>query len=579
MLTRYTRLVRPDSPAAYGIAVGLTAAATVIRLALNPVLGAGTPFITLFPAVLMAGVIGGARAGVLSLVLGTLAAWWLYLDPVGSLALPRAADLVSLVLFVAGSAVMIVAAETVRGAAARADLERHRLAAALDASRTGTWRWHIDTDTVEWDDAMCAVYDLPRELAPRNSAEFFALVHPDDRAHASAVVMGAVTRGEPAEYEFRALLPDGRTRWIYDRSRVARGPDGRPDYMIGACLDVTARKEADERLRLHSMLLETMGEGVSLAREDGTIVYVNPAEERLFGYGPGELVGQHVTVQNAYPPPENARRVAEVIAALREHGHWDGEWRNRKKDGAEFVTAASIVAVEIDGRPHWLCVQRDVTERKRAEEGQQLLINELNHRVKNTLATVQSLATQSARGAGSLPEFREAFVGRLLALSATHDLLTQGLWESAPLRRVLLAELRPYAREEQVEIRGEDVELRPQQAVSLGLALHELATNAAKYGGLSSPDGKLEVEWEVRDGQDGPLLSLRWREHSATPVVPPTRRGFGSQLVERLVRHELGGALTMAFEATGLVCTIELPLAPPPADLASPQPALPVEAK
>ncbi|HVL70579.1 MAG TPA: sensor histidine kinase, partial [Beijerinckiaceae bacterium] len=101
----------------------------------------------------------------------------------------------------------------------------------------------------------------------------------------------------------------------------------------------------------------------------------------------------------------------------------------------------------------------------------------------------------------------------------------------------------------------------------------------AKYGGLSSPDGKLEVEWEVRDGQDGPLLSLRWREHSATPVVPPTRRGFGSQLVERLVRHELGGTLTMGFEATGLVCTIELPLAPPPADLASPQPALSVEAK
>jgi PAS domain S-box-containing protein len=559
VLTRYTRLVRPDSPAAYGIAVGLIGAAGLIRLALNPVLGAGTPFITLFPAVLMAGVIGGARAAVVSLALATAFAWAVYLDPIGSFALPRAADLLGLGLFVAGSSLMIVASETVRGAAARADLERHRLAAALDASRTGTWRWDIARDEVEWDDAMCAVYGLPRDLAPRTSGEFFALVHPDDRAHASAAVTGAVNRGQPAEYEFRTMLPDGRVRWIYDRSRVARGPDGRPDYMIGACLDVTARKEADERLRLHSMLLEAMSEGVSLSREDGTIVYVNPAEERLFGYGPGELIGQHVTVQNAYPPQENAERVAEVIAALKEHGHWEGEWRNRRKDGTEFVSAASIMAVQVAGRPHWLCVQRDVTERKRAEERQQLLINELNHRVKNTLATVQSLASQSSRGAGSLAEFRDAFVGRLLALSATHDLLTQELWESASLRRVLLAELRPFTRDGQVEIRGEDVELKPQQAVSLGLALHELATNAAKYGGLSSPDGRLDVAWDI-DGGAGRLLRIRWDERSAAPVAPPAHRGFGSQLIERLVRHELGGTLHMDFAPTGLRCAIEVPL-------------------
>jgi PAS domain S-box-containing protein len=119
---------------------------------------------------------------------------------------------------------------------------------------------------------------------------------------------------------------------------------------------------------VYRTLLENMTEGVSLSAEDGTIVYTNPAEDRMFGYGPGELVGQHVSVQNAYPQAENQRLVAEVIEHLRACGSWEGEWLNRRKDDAVFITASRISAVEVDGRPHWLCVQRDITRSRRADE-------------------------------------------------------------------------------------------------------------------------------------------------------------------------------------------------------------------
>jgi PAS domain S-box-containing protein len=130
--------------------------------------------------------------------------------------------------------------------------------------------------------------------------------------------------------------------------------------------DVTERRRAEEAQRTHAMLLHSMTEGVSLSTMDGTIVFTNPAEDRMFGYEPGELIGQSVAVQNAYPPDENQSRVGAVIAELKAKRSWEGEWLNRRKDGSEFITASRITAIEIEGRTHWLCVQRDVTEAKRA---------------------------------------------------------------------------------------------------------------------------------------------------------------------------------------------------------------------
>jgi two-component sensor histidine kinase len=207
-------------------------------------------------------------------------------------------------------------------------------------------------------------------------------------------------------------------------------------------------------------------------------------------------------------------------------------------------------------------VVQDITERKLAEERRQLLLNELNHRVKNTLATVQSIAALTVRSAPTAQAFHESFTARLIALSGTHNLLTNEGWEGTWLRGLVEKELAPYANtgRRRFTLRGERVRMSPQAAVALGLAFHELTTNAAKYGALSVPDGHIRVSWETDRSGPAPALRVVWSETGGPAVSPPTRRGFGSRLIERGIAQELDGEVKLAFEPTGLRCSFVLPL-------------------
>jgi two-component sensor histidine kinase len=201
----------------------------------------------------------------------------------------------------------------------------------------------------------------------------------------------------------------------------------------------------------------------------------------------------------------------------------------------------------------------DITERKRAELRQQLLMDELNHRVKNTLATVQSIAAQLLKGTPDV----EAFDGRLVALSRTHDLLMRDSWEGASLRDLLLQEFAPYRSEEGTRfvVEGPDLGLNPKAALTLGMAFHELATNAAKYGALSKPAGQVRVTWDVLRASGPPALRLKWMETGGPPVQKREHKGFGSSLIERGVPLELEGEVRVDFDPSGLICTMEIPLA------------------
>jgi two-component sensor histidine kinase len=201
----------------------------------------------------------------------------------------------------------------------------------------------------------------------------------------------------------------------------------------------------------------------------------------------------------------------------------------------------------------------DVTDRLLAERQQKLLVDELNHRVKNVLATVQAISAQTLRSYPDPVEFRETFEARLIALSATHDLLTATNWRGAPLRDVILVEFRPFAPERYV-LRGPQVDLAPAEALALGLVFHELATNAAKYGALSQ-HGCVEVEWTVANGPEGRRLSLDWTERDGPPVLRPARPGFGSRLIERSLKGALKGSATLDYAPAGLRCHIEMGLA------------------
>jgi len=207
---------------------------------------------------------------------------------------------------------------------------------------------------------------------------------------------------------------------------------------------------------------------------------------------------------------------------------------------------------------------QDITERKASERRQKLLIDELNHRVKNTLATVQSLASQTVCAAPTPASFRERFESRLIALSKAHDQLTVHHWESADLRELLSGSLAPYtgAGSERIVLRGEDIVLRPRAVLTLAMAFHELTTNAAKYGALSVAGGRIEIRWQpVRGENDSrPMLRIDWIEQGGPVVAEPQQCGFGSKLIEGSIAAELGGSARLAFEPTGFCCAIAIPL-------------------
>jgi two-component sensor histidine kinase len=218
---------------------------------------------------------------------------------------------------------------------------------------------------------------------------------------------------------------------------------------------------------------------------------------------------------------------------------------------------------------HWkrseAAMARDVAERTwaaveraQAEQRQRLLINELNHRVKNTLATVQAIAYQTLKGEVPLAEARGRFEARLLALSRAHSLLTARNWEGASLARVVADATEYLAAESgRFEIGGDELMLSPRAALALTLAFHELSTNAAKYGALSVEGGTVSISWRTDEG----LLRIEWKERGGPPVAEPARRGFGSRLIERGLTGDLGGKAALAFESDGLACTIEAALA------------------
>jgi two-component sensor histidine kinase len=214
----------------------------------------------------------------------------------------------------------------------------------------------------------------------------------------------------------------------------------------------------------------------------------------------------------------------------------------------------------------FLKILRDQTERHQGEERRALLVRELGHRVKNALATVQALAAQTLSQVGAPADLRTAFEARLMALARAYDMLSQSGWDSAPLREVVERTLEPYAtgdRVGRVLVNGPPVLLAPNTTVTLHLAVHELATNAAKHGSLSVPHGRIEVTWELeqRSVAEAPIVAILWRERGGPPVSLPMRRGFGSRLLERALPRESGGKVTLDFPPEGVECRICLPLA------------------
>lgn len=224
-------------------------------------------------------------------------------------------------------------------------------------------------------------------------------------------------------------------------------------------------------------------------------------------------------------------------------------------------TLIQAVRSAVRARRRQLEVKNAMDERTRTAQRQRLLIRELHHRVKNTLANVQALLGATARSSETIEEFQKAFAARIVSLAETHTMLTDDYWQTASLRRMLERELRPFIEgRERVRIEGPDIDLVADLAVPLGMAFHELTTNSSKYGALSSPSGRLWIEWSVQPGPDGRQLDFGWREEGGPPVGKPARKGFGTVLMERVLAVQLGARVVQDFAPQGLRFELAMPL-------------------
>ena len=264
-----------------------------------------------------------------------------------------------------------------------------------------------------------------------------------------------------------------------------------------------------------------------------------PAEDRAGGVFAGELC-----------------RAVEKGRAVNERWHL-------KRDGSRFWASGTMMPLlNAEGRTEgFLNVFRDGTAARAEEERRALLLAEMGHRLKNTLATVQAVAAQTLRHADVSAAVQDVFSARLLALARSHDMLIQNDWEGAQLAEVMERTFLPYGGSDRATTHGPPVWLPANAVEMLGLAFHELATNAAKYGALSVPEGCVEVCWNLRRSQSGAqLVEIVWREQDGPQVAPPESRGFGSQLLERGLAQNFGGTVRFDFRPEGLVCRICLPI-------------------
>ena len=338
-----------------------------------------------------------------------------------------------------------------------------------------------------------------------------------------------------------------------------------------------ARHAAEAAEARYRAIFNQAAVGVARVSPEGRFLEVNERFCLITGFDEAELLertfGDITHPEDLAPDLESAKALVEgALQTYSIHKRY-----TRKSGDLVWVNlTVSLVRTPAGEPSYFVSVIQDISEQKAAEEGERaqaehlkLLVNELNHRVKNTLATVQSLAAQTLRGASDPADAFARLEGRLLGLSAAHNILTERHWEGATLTEIVERSVRPFAGEarRRVQVRGAEVWLRPEIAVALSLAFHELATNATKYGALSLDDGFVEVTWSPGDARTP--LEIVWAEHGGPPVSPPGRRGFGSRLLERNLARELGAPTSLEFRPEGLVCRIRMAAPGPQAAPAS----------
>jgi len=388
-------------------------------------------------------------------------------------------------------------------------------------------------------------------------------LHPDDSGAVERAVMGAITGRKGLSVEGRYRNSEGVYRMLRTTAHPRFSSSGEFLGMVGVNIDLTERYESEAALRESEERLR-----VALAAgRMGTWRYDLTTEQQswderqyeLFGLPPSEPPSRDLFLSVVHP--DDLSFVQFDLDDLPDgESFLDSEFRIIRPDGAtRWIMAHALARSGADGKPVELIgVNFDITDQKENEEGLRLLLAELNHRVKNTLAVVQGLAFQTFKDGQATIEARKAFEGRLIALATAHNLLTQSNWENASLESLAMDVLDSQGVDKgRLAIHGPQVSLSSKAALALVLVLHELGTNALKYGALSNDSGGIDIRWHIDSAR---ILRFMWREYGGPRVSPPKRIGFGSRLIEHAVERDLDANVMLDFASGGVVYTIEVPL-------------------
>jgi PAS domain S-box-containing protein len=354
-----------------------------------------------------------------------------------------------------------------------------------------------------------------------------------------------------------------------DRARVLTQTAMEAERSLGLALTErvqlkTALRESEQHLRWLASIVESSHDAIVSADAGRVITTWNNAAERLYGYTSDEVIGRPITI--LIPPDRHHEQLMILERIKRGERIEDYETVRQRKDGS-LVSVSLMVSPVMNAEGMFVgasAIARDITRRKRAKEREKMLMAELDHRVKNVLARVAMLAMCSRNGSSSIEEFTGSLDGRIQSMAAAHALLSQKGWHGVGLDALVRSQVAPYAAGSNITIHGPDVMLAGAATQAMGMVLHELVTNAAKYGALSVPTGRVTVSWERKPNGDATILVFAWREFGGPPVVVEAKSGYGTRLIRGLVPHELGGTIDLEFAAQGVSCTIEFLLSSEP---------------
>jgi PAS domain S-box-containing protein len=450
-----------------------------------------------------------------------------------------------------------------------------------DAQRIGEfgdWEYDLASGRISWSEQVYRLFRRDPAAGPPGFEENMSYYYPDDRARLVQAVRDAAERAVESDLDLHLLLPTGEDVWHRGIINVVRDDSGAVVRLKGVVQDITARKLAEHALRTTQLRLATILEhlpDVVVYEADRQRIFASDNILTLVGSPAAVFEKDRAAFERLVHPADFAEARAR-IERLRESGLPGPlvlQYRLRHRDGHYlWVEDRMIVEHDPSGADRVLGVLIDISDRKRAEQQQRLMMAELDHRVKNNLATIISLLEQTGRTSKNLQDFQQTFHGRLQALARMHKSLSRTHWEGVGLRTLVTQTLEAYQSSPpgRVEIVGDDVSLPARAASPIAMAIHELATNAVKYGSLSVPHGRVRVEWSLHeDGEIGqPHVLLRWSESGGPPVTEPPSPGFGTELIQGGIAYELHGEARIEFKPEGVCCTMTIPLAVvPPAPL------------